>query len=80
MHMTKTLRVIIYIAIYAFVSAGFLAMKIYFKVEDGHSYNISEFKADIPGSLIMGLVPMLIPIVFYYSVTKRRKNTNIPVI
>jgi hypothetical protein len=78
MHITKTLRVIIYIVIYAFVSAGFLAMKIYFKVEDGHSYNISEFNADIPRALIMGLVPTLIPIVFYFLVTKRRKNANMP--
>ncbi|MEB0279670.1 hypothetical protein [Mucilaginibacter sp. 5C4] len=74
--MSKTLRVIIYVAIYAFVSAGFLVMKIYFKLEDGHSYNISEFKADIPGALTMGLTPVLIPIVFYYLMLRRKKTTG----
>jgi hypothetical protein len=76
MYMTKTFRIIIYIAIYFFVCAGFLAMKIYFKLEDGMSYNRNEFRADIPGALIMGIAPVFIPIAYFFFLSKRKKNTG----
>lgn len=68
------MRVVIYILIYVFLSAGFLAIKIYFKLDEGQSYNMNKFLADIPGALIMAIGPVLIPIVYFSYLS--RKNAN----